>query len=211
MFYAPFAFCFVIPNLTKLAPWIWDNIKVLFWWYTASVPLVAWLLARGLRQRSFWRWLSAGALAALVLAGALDVLGVVTGTGEYQEFDSGGVAMAQAISGKAGARTVVLHAPVYNSPVFLTGRRSLLGYPGWMWSRGLDYSERQADILRIYAGALDAEALLRRYQVEYVLIGPAETSSLKVNQPFWSSYSKTAEIGEYRLYKTNVRGERADQ
>lgn len=211
MFYAPFALYFVIPNLTKLAPWIWDNIKVLFWWYTASVPLVAWLLARGLRQRSFWRWLSAGALAALLLAGALDVLGVVTGTGEYQEFDSGGIAMAQAISREAAARAVVLHAPVYNSPVFLTGRRSLLGYPGWMWSRGLDYSERQADILRIYAGAADAETLLRRYQVQYVLIGPAEISSLRVNQPFWSGYSKAAEIGEYRLYKTNIREERADQ
>jgi len=211
MFCAPFALCFVIPNLTKLAPWIWDNIKVLFWWYTASVPLVAWLLARGLRQRFFWRWLSAGALAALVLAGALDILGVVTGTAEYQEFDSGGIAVAQAISREAAARAVVLHAPVYNSPVFLTGRRSLLGYPGWMWSRGLDYSARQADILRIYAGAADAQTLLRRYQVQYVLVGPAELSSLQVNQFFWSGYSKAAEIGEYRLYKTNIREERADQ
>src|SRR5215472_11520123 len=115
------------------------------------------------------------------------------------------------VSREAAPRAVVLHAPVYNSPVFLTGRRSLLGYPGWMWSRGLDYSERQADIQRIYAGAADAETLLRRYNVQYVLIGPAETSSLKVNQLFWSGYSKTAEIGEYRLYKTNIREERADQ
>jgi len=211
MFYAPFAFCFIVPNVIKLAPWIWDNIKVLFWWYAASAPLVAWLLARGLRQRSFWRWLSASALVALLLAGALDVLGVVTGSAEYQEFDSGGVAIAQTISRGAAPRAVVLHAPVYNSPVFLTGRRSLLGYPGWMWSRGLDDSARHADIARMYAGAPDAETLLRRYQVEYVLIGPAETSSLKVNQPFWSGYSKTAEIGEYSLYKTSTRGERADQ
>src|SRR5262249_37152413 len=43
-FYTPFAFCFVIPNLVKLAPWVWDNIKVLFLWYVASAPLVALLL-----------------------------------------------------------------------------------------------------------------------------------------------------------------------
>ena len=31
-FYLPFTFCFIVPNLVKLAPWGWDNIKVLFYW-----------------------------------------------------------------------------------------------------------------------------------------------------------------------------------
>ena len=57
-FYAPFLLCFIVPNLVKVAPWIWDNIKVLFLWYVASVPLVAWLLARWWQQRSAFRWLA---------------------------------------------------------------------------------------------------------------------------------------------------------
>ena len=40
LFYLPFTLCFIIPNVVKLAPWIWDNVKVLFtggwcrrrWW-----------------------------------------------------------------------------------------------------------------------------------------------------------------------------------
>ncbi|MEJ7617472.1 MAG: hypothetical protein WKF30_11045 [Pyrinomonadaceae bacterium] len=28
-FYLPFALCFILPNLFKLSPWVWDNIKVL--------------------------------------------------------------------------------------------------------------------------------------------------------------------------------------
>jgi hypothetical protein len=147
----------------------------------------------------------------MILAGALDVLRVVSGAEENQEFDPPGVAIAETIAGEAAPRAVVLHAPVYNSPVFLTGRRSLLGYPGWMWSRGLDDSQRHADILRMYAGAPDAEDLLRRYQVEFVMISPAEISTVGVNQPFWSRYPKLAEIGQYRLYKTNIRVERADK
>jgi hypothetical protein len=80
-----------------------------------------------------------------------------------------------------------------------------------MWSRGLDDSQRHADILRMYAGAPDAEDLLRRYQVEFVMISPEETSTVGVNQQFWSRYPKLAEFGPYRLYKTNIRVERADQ
>src|SRR5258708_6337805 len=190
IFYSPFLFCFVVPNLIKLAPWIWDNIKVLFYWYVASAPLVALTLARWLKQKSFWRWIAAGALASMVLAGGLDVLRVVTGASESQEFDSGGIAVEQVLSQQHFPPAVVFHAPTYNSPVFLTGRRSLLGYSGWMWSRGLNDSERRADIQRIYSGAPDAEALLRRYHVEYVLVGPAEVASMNVNRQFWSRYSK---------------------
>ncbi|HEY6274483.1 MAG TPA: hypothetical protein VIX19_21060 [Terriglobales bacterium] len=203
-YYLPFTFCFIVPNLVKVAPWIWDNIKVLVWWFVASAPLVAGLLARGLQAKSKWRWLSAGALVCLTLAGALDVLRVITGATEYLEFDTQGIAIAEMISKEAAPRALVLHDPTFNSPVFLTGRRSLLGYPGWMWSRGIDSSERQAEIERMYAGAPDAESLLRNYRVDYVLVGPAEQRSLKVNTEFWSRYPTVAEAGPYRLYKTSI-------
>jgi hypothetical protein len=76
-----------------------------------------------------------------------------------------------------------------------------------MWSRGLDASQRQAEITRMYAGAPDAEDLLRRYQVEYVLIGPEELAAMKPNLEFWSHYSLLQQIGEYRLYRTNIHVE----
>jgi hypothetical protein len=200
-FYAPFIFCFFIPNLIKVAPWVWDNIKVLFLWYVASAPLVAWLLARWWQQRSFIPWLAPPVLATLLLAGALDVLRVVSEASEYQEFDAHGIAAANVISAQTAPRSRVLHAPTYNSPVFLTGRRSLLGYPGWMWSRGLDYSERSADIARIYSGAPEADGLLRKYNVDYVLVGPMELASFKVNEQFWLKYKTLSQAGAYRVYQ----------
>ena len=205
-FYIPFIFCFLIPNLIKVAPWVWDNIKVLFLWYVASAPLVAWLLARLWQQRSLFRWLAPAVLATLLLAGALDILRVVSEASEYQEFDAQGIAVAKLISAQTSPRALVLHAPTYNSPVFLTGRRSLLGYPGWMWSRGLDYSERSADIQRIYTGAPEAEALLQKYNVDYVLVGPMEHASFKVNEQFWSKYKTLSQAGAYRVYEIRDQG-----
>jgi hypothetical protein len=200
-FYIPFIFCFVVLNLFKAAPWIWDNIKVLFLWYVASAPLVAWLLAQWWQHRALFRWIVPAVFLTLILAGALDVLRVVSEASEYQEFDAQGIATARVISAETAPRALVLHAPTYNSPVFLTGRRSLLGYPGWMWSRGLDYSERSADIERIYLGAPEAEALLRKYNVDYVLVGPMELASFKVNEQFWSKYKTLARAGAYRVYQ----------
>ena len=46
LFYLPFLLCFIVPNLFRLMPWIWDNIKALIYWYIASVRLVALLLTR---------------------------------------------------------------------------------------------------------------------------------------------------------------------
>ena len=200
-FYAPFIFCFLMPNLIKLAPWVWDNIKVLFLWYIASTPLVALLLANWWQKRSRWRWLAPAAFLSMVLAGSLDVLRVITGTTENREFDAQGIAIAKTISAQAASRALVLHAPTFNSPVFLTGRRSLLGYPGWIWSRGLDYSQRDLDIQRIYAGDPGATGLLRQYGIDYMLVGPEELSSLRINEGFLSQYRKLAQAGPYRLYQ----------
>lgn len=203
LFLSPFLLCFIIPNITKLAPWIWDNIKVLIYWYVASVPLVAWFLARWLQQKPRQRWMAAAVLASLLFSGTLDVLRVVTRTTEFKEFDANGISIARLISQIAPPQAVVLHAPVYNSPVFLTGRRSLLGYPGWLWSRGIDYSQRERDVHDMYLGNSDTDDLLKRYRVDYVLLGPQERNSLIVNEPFWEQYPLMAHIGDYFLYKVD--------
>ncbi len=201
LFYLPFTLCFVVPNVTKLAPWPWDNIKILFYWYVASIPLVAWLLSRLWQGRGRWRAAGAALIFALALAGGLDVWRVISRATQYREFDPDGMALAQQILRCTPPRAVILHAPAYNSPVFLTGRGSLLGYPGWIWSRGLEYASREADIRRIYAGAPDARALLGRYHVDYVLLGPQERAAVPINDAFLAQYAIVGAAGGYRLYK----------
>ena len=199
-FYAPFSLCFIIPNLVRVAPWDWDNIKMLFTWYIASAPLVAVLLADWLKQTPARRWLAAGLLFSMLFSGGLDILRVLAGASELREFDATAVRLADRLATVTPPHALILHAPTYNSPVFLTGRRSLLGYPGWIWSRGLDYGGREADIKTIYSGGQNAEQLLRQYHIEYVLIGPEELASLPVNQQFWSNYRVALQGAGYRVY-----------
>jgi len=200
-FYLPFTLCFIVPNVVKLAPWIWDNVKVLFYWWLASAPLVALLLARLWRSDAFQRAIAVALFVCLTLAGALDVASILTSPADYQIFDPNGVRFAEVVKEQTQPRSTVIHAPVHNTPVFLTGRRSLMGYPGHIWTHGLDFGPRQDEIKRIYSGASDASALLAKYDVDYAVVGPLEKSVMPVNEQFFSRYQKVGQAGEYRLYK----------
>ena len=224
LFYLPFTLCFIVPNVVKLAPWIWDNVKVLFYWWLASAPLVALLVSRLWHEGSIRRGLSIALFVCITLAGALDV-GVIVSrseayktfyrqfldestieqffvSGQYQVFDRNGLEFAELVKQQTRPRSLLVHAPVHNTPIFLTGRRSLMGYPGHIWTHGLEFREREAEIKRIYSGAPDAESLIRKYSIEYAVVGPLERMAMPVNEQFFSRFEKVGEIGDYRLYKT---------
>ena len=201
LFYLPFTLCFIVPNLIKLAPWVWDNIKVIFYWFIASTPLVALFLARLLRRGAWLRATAVVLFLTLTLAGALDVWSVASGAVEIRIFDADGVRFAQAVKTQTRPRSTILHEPTFDTPIFLTGRRSVMGYPGHVSSHGIGYLEREREIRRIYAGAPDAVSLLAKYGVEYVVVGPHEQRESPVNEAFFARYRLVGETGEYRLYK----------
>jgi hypothetical protein len=201
IFFLPFTLCFIIPNVLKMAPWIWDNIKVLFYWWLASAPLVALLLARLWRQGGLKRAIAVALFTCVTLAGALDVAAIVLGSNRYDVFNAEGIRFAELIKQETAPGVVVIHAPVHNHPVFLTGRRSFMGYPGHVWTHGLEFAPRESEIKRVYAGAPDAAAILRKYAVAYVVVSPLERNLMNVNEQFFAKFQLVGEVGGYRLYK----------
>lgn len=201
VFFLPFTLCFIIPNVLKLAPWIWDNIKVLFYWWLASAPLVALLLARLWRQGGLKRATALALLICVTLAGALDVAAIVLRSNRYDVFNADGMKFAELIKQQTAPRAIVIHAPVHNHPVFLTGRRSLMGYPGHVWTHGLEFAERESEIKRVYAGAPDAAEILGKYGVAFVVVSPLERDIMNINEQFFSKFQLVGEVGGYRLYK----------
>ncbi|MDQ3687011.1 MAG: hypothetical protein M3430_15655, partial [Acidobacteriota bacterium] len=206
LFFAPFVLCFIVPNLLRMSPWIWDNVKLLFYWYVAAVPLVALLLSRLWRGRGWaLRVVTLVLIVLLTLAGGLDVWRIVSRTSNQQVFDRDGIELAELIKQETLPRSRILHAPIYNHPAFLSGRRSLMGYDGHLWTHGIEYKYREADIKRIYAATESQEsiaALLKSYGIEYIVVGPHERDILQINEQFFERYPKVGEVGAYRLYKT---------
>jgi hypothetical protein len=205
LFLMPFSLCFLIPNVLKMAPWIWDNIKVLFYWWLAAAPLVALLLAWLWRQGGVRKAAAVALLLCITSAGALDVAAIVLRSSRYDVFDASGVNFAELIKEQTDPRAMIVHAPVHNHPVFLSGRRSLMGYPGHVWTHGLEFAPREAEIKRLYAGAPDAALILRKYNVAYIVVGPLERNVLSINELFLSNFKLVGEVGGYRLYKVTQK------
>jgi hypothetical protein len=203
LFYAPFALCFIIPNMVKLAPWIWDNVKVLIYWYVASVPLVALLLAYLWRRGEVGKLAAAGLILTLTLAGWLDVWRIASRQWEYQIMPPEAITLATQIKERTPPRALLMTAPEYASVAVLTGRKWFLGYVGHVWSQGVNPAERENVIRQIYAGGAEAEMLIEQYGIDYVVISPLERKFTAVNEEFFKQYQVIAEAGEHRVYRVD--------
>ena len=200
-FWLPFGIWFAVPNLLRLSPWIWDNIKLLAYWYVGSTPLVALLLARLWRGRGARRFLSVVLFASLVASGALDLWRVASRSISHRIFSREAMAFAEEVRRVTPPRAVILAQPSYDSPVFLAGRRTLLGYPGHIWSQGLSAGERESAIKSIYAGDAGAPALLARYGVEFIMVGPRERHGGPGDAAFVGRHAIVLDVADYRLYR----------
>lgn len=201
LFYVPFVLLFIISNVAKLAPWEWDNIKVLIYWFVGSLPFVAYAISWLWRRGSALKAVAALCFVVLIFSGALDVWRTVSGATRIRVFDADAVKLAERIKASVPAGTLFLNAPTYNSAIVLTGRQSLMRYPGHLASHGIDYGQRENDVKMMYSGGPQAEELLRRYNIEYVLVSPEERSSLRANEMFFSRFPVAAEAGQYKVYK----------
>lgn len=201
LFYAPFVFLFLVSNAAKLAPWEWDNIKVLIYWYVGSIPFVAFVISWAWQKSRGWKIAAAVCFIALIFSGALDVWRTVSGQTKIKVFDKDAVEIARQIKLRTPPNALFLNAPTYNTAVVLSGRRSLMRYPGHLASHGIDYREREDDVRKIYQGASQSENLLTKYGIEYVLISPLETGSLQVNEDYFRKYPVIVELGQYRVYR----------
>jgi hypothetical protein len=200
-FLAPFAGCFIIPNLFKLSPWYWDNIKFLFFAHVAATPLVALLLARLWRIRACAT--SVLLLVTMTLAGALDVARAVTRADAACVFDASGMEFARMLARRTPPGSVVLRIPMQNHPALLAGRLTPLGDEVRVRSHGFDPGTRASDLAGVYLGWPDARERVRRLGVDFIVLGPQERRQLAVSEAFLGSLPLVAEADGYRIYRVD--------
>ena len=138
---AIFAALFVV----RLAPWAWDNTKVMLWCYLLALPSIGTLVLARLGR--WWRW---AAVLGLLFSGAVSVTAASIGGGtrldvlDLEEYR----AVCGALQAEPPEARVAV-APTFNHPVALCGHPLVLGYGGHLWSHGIDGSgvERHLGVL----------------------------------------------------------------
>lgn len=130
-------FCF----LFLIAPWAWDNTKLMLWGYLALLPL----LWRHLVGR--WpEWAQALACVTLFASGAIDLVAGLNAEHGYKLADRAELGEVQVMLRSLGPDTRVACAPSYEHPAMLLGQPVVMGYEGHLFSQGLDYGKVRSEL-----------------------------------------------------------------
>lgn len=202
LLYIPFLMLFVASNIFVFQPWEFDNTKILVYWYFASCILVAYFLYDQFFTESNVKRIAGVALVVImILAGSLDIARTFTPPTSYQIFTNTDLEVAQSVKNLTPKDALFVTASNHNHPVpSLTGRSTLLGFHGWIWSHGLDYAQRAQDIEKIYLGGETAANLISKYRINYVISGPQERQEFKVNDTYYREFPQIYLAGDWSLY-----------
>jgi hypothetical protein len=203
--FAPMWLWFLVPSVIVLQPWDWDNTKF-FIFFALLGSIVAGAVLADMFQRGGASAVAAALLLLVsVLAGGLDLARASdSSVSAYQFVDARGLQVADWVRTHTPADAVILAADEHNSPIpTLSGRRIVIGYPGWLLTYGMaDYSQKDSDVRAMLQGDPATPQLLRHYGVSYVLIGPQELSPEHgANSNYWALHGNLVyDDGEYRVY-----------
>ena len=202
--FAPMWLWFVVPNLLVLQPWVWDNTKFFIFWALLGSILAGGVLALMFRAGIATSIVAVVVLVLLCFSGFLDLTRASDYAVSTNLFtDSGGMEVAEWVRHNTSPYAVFAVANQHNSPVpTLAGRRELVGYPGWLWTYGLaDYQQKSDDDQKILEGDPSALDLVRKYGIDYVMIGPQEIA-IGASPAYWDDHgTKVYERDGYAVYR----------
>jgi hypothetical protein len=204
----PFAMLLVAANLILFQPYDWDNAKVLTWIYLVFSGVAGWFLV-WLWQKKHWlmRAVAVGLFLIASFSGMLDSLRLLQFKNiSLPMFNQEELGLAQKVRQETDTEAVFLTSDKHNHWVpALTGRQILMGYRGWMWTYGINYSQREKEIKIMFQGKPEAEELLQKYGISYVVIGPAELyGDFMADQKYFAAkYPMAFESENYVVYKVN--------
>jgi hypothetical protein len=159
---------FLLGYLVKLAPWGWDNLKLMVWAYFIVLPFL-WsdLIAQ-------WR-LPARMVVCIALFGSgfVSLFGGLK-SGDYGFADRAEVDWVGLITRRLPVEARFAAYPTYNHPLLLQGRKLALGYPGHLWTEGFDYAGAEALLQQLMKGEHDWLEAARRLRVRYLFWGSEE-------------------------------------
>lgn len=181
-----------------LAPWEWDNTKVMLWCYLLVLPAI-----EGQVLDPLSRPLRAGLLAALFLPGVLEVLAASRGPAGCLEVldvaETDGVCRALAA---VPIRDRVATAATFNHPVALCGHPLVAGYPGHLWSHGVPARSTQQDLDALLRGEPDWRERAERLGARLLFWGPREAREYAGSPRPWEAARPLVAAGPWgRLYR----------
>ena len=182
--FALFVLCFLL----RFQPNAWDNTKLLTWSHLLlCVPVARYLAHLWSKPALVSRCTAVALLIFTIASGSLDLWRMTrTEDVAHRMWSREELALAENFREISEPTSLVLCSDDHHHWVpSLSGRQVLLGYRGWLASYGVDYGPIARDIRSMLGGGPDAEALMARYGVDFVVIGRSERQDFDANESYF--------------------------
>ena len=192
-FLSPAVAIFVVAVFVKLAPWEWDNLKVMIWAYFLVLPFL-WkdLIAKQLFP------VRVALCLALFGSGFVSLFGgLAAGKPGYAFADRGEIDFVGAALRRLPVEARFAAFPIYNHPLLLQGRKVVMGYPGHLWTQGFDYTETDKKLSSLMQGEGDWTVTAKQLGVRYIFWGREEIMNYSGSKQPWTKSMNTATSGSW--------------
>jgi hypothetical protein len=197
LLFFPSAAVFVMCSVIKFAPWEWDNTKLFFWAYLVMM-FCLW-------EAFFAKWhplLRAPVMIGLFFSGFISLVGGICANPEGY-----GIGRASEWQQVADATrsfppsTVFATFPTYNHPVLVNGHRVVLGFPGHLWSHGLNYRPIEVKFTALMNSEEGWQNIAKELGADYLFWGPLEETNYPASEKGWEQTCRLVAQGAWgRIY-----------
>lgn len=187
-----------------LAPWTWDNVKVLMWPYLLFARLAAVVLEplmyRGARMVVAVVLFFSGFLAIIYSIHSPSVRGLTLYTVTDLAHTKG------AIEGLPPT-AVFATSPSHDHPLTFFGRLRAMGHEGHMWSHGIDSSPVRPKLDALMRGDPNWLQLAKDIGVTHIFWGAQERAEFgDESKPFMDVLKNISRVPEARIYDISTFG-----
>jgi hypothetical protein len=181
---------FILCAFVRFAPWDWDNTKLFFWSYM--------ILMVAIWETFLRRWhllIRLPIFFALFFSGCISLIGGLMPNEDngYEIGDQAEWSQVEKALKKFSPSAVFAVYPTYNHPALVSGHRVVLGFPGHLWSHGLEYQTQEALLNKVMLGQPGWESLCPQLKIDYLFWGSFEQEHYPSSTRAWERYPVVAQ------------------
>ncbi len=184
-----------------LAPWSWDNIKILVWPYVGLSILSFEVL------RKHWApWTQFVLLVSLSYGGAYALYGSQFSVSEHVSiYNMSDLAQARAATRELAPGAIFASGTTYNHELTALGRNRVMGYEGHLWGHGISFADTKKKLLALMSGEEHWLEIAHDLKANYIFWGPRERLEFpasSANAPSWKlNLKNVSRVKDYEIYE----------
>jgi hypothetical protein len=198
--FAFYTFWFALFFNVMVAPWAWDNIKVLIWPYLGLLS-VAWLFFKN----QLHPVLKVAVFVVLAWTGFWQLAPTLTSTvGAQTLFEVEKLANCEGATRALPRSAVFIASGSHLHPLNYFGRIRALGYAGHLWSHGIDSHLEDTLQARILNDDPQWRDLAHQLGAQYIYWGPDEQQAFGSKKRSWQeSLKNISPVESIQVYEVN--------